>query len=1022
MSPLHTRLRGLAAAVALVAFVIGVPILLLAMDAVPDPAEFSWSRLTTPDDGTIALEVITAVCWIAWAVFTCQLLASIVFQIRGMRAPRLPGLAVPQLAANQLVATAALLFVAVPSAAAFLPQPRADATVAAAPVPDQTTITADAAARPVHGAPETKTAEAKVEPTTERYTVKRGDSLWKIAEQRLGDGTRYVELVDLNRAVLDGRPDFLLPGTTLQVPVPDSSALRATQGAYVVQPGDTLSEIAEEQLDDGAAYPSIFDASRDTAQTDGAHLTDPDLIRPGWQLTIPDSRTHKSPAPPKHAAPSDKSPAPVPPVEESPPAPTEGRAENSPGDRAEASQSQDDDHEGETTPAWLLPGVAGAGAVLGASLWLVLRAQRRTQLRYRRPGTIMAPPPPELHPIEKSARVASVIAPRIEDLDTALRSLDPLPRLLTVELTDEHIGLTLAEPTELPAPWTGSGTSWQIAPTDVPTGIADVFPPYPLLVSVGRADVGAFVFLNLEELRTVTVTGEVAQTSAFARHVAAELAVNPWSIVTTIDLLGLGPDLASFNLGRVRTHPAGDTDFIAELARDLAALKVPYEPDDFNAAIIATANRPETAITALATAIEKVPGRSSATLVDLAGEPRPGGTVVRLTVEGRLQIDGLGIDVAAAGLSEDEARACALLLDLTIEESAVPVPASEDPDAVSDLAGALAPDLTQQRPTGTAGETSLLPLNHELYADAAATTAEDVQVLAPCATPDARATVASADPDLDEDLARWDSPTLASAKLTLLGPVGARTTGDAKAAAHRRPFYVELLAYLVLHPNGASGTDLAAAFAIKTDRVRVDISQLRRWLGTNPRTGELYLPKAETPATADAPALYKVHGVLCDLDLFRRLRTRGQSRGSCGIDDLIAALRLVTGEPFTDLRKDHWAWLLDGERWDHIMTSAIVDVGHIVTTHALANADVGLALWAAQTAYAAAPYDEVAQLDMIQAEKASGDDEQGDRDLDEKVLNRRDDELPPIEIPERSAQIVRDKNWGSHNPRPRRTG
>ena len=53
---------------------------------------------------------------------------------------------------------------------------------------------------------------------TERYTVKRGDSLWKIAEERLGDGTRYVELVALNEAVLDGRPDFLLPGTVLKVP------------------------------------------------------------------------------------------------------------------------------------------------------------------------------------------------------------------------------------------------------------------------------------------------------------------------------------------------------------------------------------------------------------------------------------------------------------------------------------------------------------------------------------------------------------------------------------------------------------------------------------------------------------------------------------------------------------------------------------------------------------------------------------------------------------------------------------
>ena len=121
----------------------------------------------------------------------------------------------------------------------------------------------------------------------------------------------------------------------------------------------------------------------------------------------------------------------------------------------------------------------------------------------------------------------------------------------------------------------------------------DSFPPYPLLVSVGQTDDGSFLFLNLEELRTVTVTGDADRKAAFARHLAAELAVNPWSIVTTVDLLGLGSDLASFNLGRVRTHPAGDTDFIGELARNLSSITEPVDPDDFHAVIIASADRPD---------------------------------------------------------------------------------------------------------------------------------------------------------------------------------------------------------------------------------------------------------------------------------------------------------------------------------------------------------------------------------------------------------------------------------------------
>jgi nucleoid-associated protein YgaU len=1008
MSTLNSRLRGLAATLALVVFVLGVPIVLVAIDAVPDLAEFAWSRLTAPDDGTLAVELIAAVCWVAWAVFTFQVVASIVSQIRGIRTPRLPGLAVPQLAADRLVAAAALLFVALPTATAFLPQPRAEAAAAAAPLLDDTR-------RMVEPAPAAAPAsmvehEKEKEPEVERYTVKRGDSLWKIAEERLSDGTRYVELVALNEAVLDGRPDFLVPGTILRVPVAET----APADAYVVRPGDTLSEIAEDELGDADAYPTIYEASRNTVQPNGHHLTDPDLILPGWKLTIPGQKPPPDPREPKHAKPPEELPDPTPSPTEATPTEPVGEAE---ADSVDSGQSPDDG-----VPSWLVPGLAGAGAMLGGALWIALRAQRRTQLRHRRPGTVIPPPPAELVPSEKTARAtASVIAPRIDGLDAALRSLPPL-RLVTATLLADAISLALGEPAQLPEPWFGAGTEWRIDLNAVPEGPEDSFPPYPLLVSVGQGADGSFLFLNLEELRTVTVTGDSDQKASFARHLAAELAVNPWSIVTTVDLFGLGPDLSSFNLGRVRTHPAGDTGFIGELARNLSSATEPVDPDDFHAVIIACADPPTPDLEALAEAIERVTGRSAAVLVDLEGKDRSFSTQLQLTGDGRLQSPSLEVDVRAAVLSADEARACALLLDLTLDERVIPAPRRDEGKALSDLGGALVDELTEPRSEGAAGEESLLPLDALVYADSAATTVDDVEVLAPKATSEARAAVEAADPTLDEDLARWESPALSSPKLMLLGPVGARTTGDTKATAHRRPFYIELLAYLALHPNGVTARDVADAFGIRPERVRVDMSQLRRWLGTNPRTGQPHLPKAEPGRDPGSPALYRLNGVLCDLDLFRRLRARGQSRGAEGIEDLIAALRLVRGEPFTELRKDHWNWLLDGDRWDHIITCSIVDVGHVVTTQALAAGDPALALWAAQVAYSAAPYDEVAQLDMVQAEKANGDDDAAESRLRERVIDRRDDELPPIDLPHRTAQIVDRQGWRTDGAHPRRTG
>jgi NADH/NAD ratio-sensing transcriptional regulator Rex len=61
--------------------------------------------------------------------------------------------------------------------------------------------------------------------------------------------------------------------------------------------------------------------------------------------------------------------------------------------------------------------------------------------------------------------------------------------------------------------------------------------------------------------------------------------------------------------------------------------------------------------------------------------------------------------------------------------------------------------------------------------------------------------------------------------------------GDPAAVSRRKPHYVELLTFLALHPEGVSSQQVAEAFSINKDRVRVDIGVVRKWLGHNQRTG-----------------------------------------------------------------------------------------------------------------------------------------------------------------------------------------
>ena len=59
-----------------------------------------------------------------------------------------------------------------------------------------------------------------------------------------------------------------------------SSASAADERSYTVQPGDSLSKIAQRELGDADQWRRIFDANRAT-------ISNPDLIHAGQVLTLP---------------------------------------------------------------------------------------------------------------------------------------------------------------------------------------------------------------------------------------------------------------------------------------------------------------------------------------------------------------------------------------------------------------------------------------------------------------------------------------------------------------------------------------------------------------------------------------------------------------------------------------------------------------------------------------------------------------------------------------------------------------
>jgi len=938
-----TRVRGLASVAVLGWLVGGVPWALLRfgdwpITGLPRTDQLRDLADTALSDAAI-FAVLTVAAWAVWASFTAAVLAESLAAARGVNARRLAVVGPLQRPAQALVAAVVL--------ALTLPQgPRpAYAASSAVPTPRAATtevipVTAVTYATPV-SVPETREAEA--DPADDRIiTVARGDSAWSIAEEHLGDGMRWRELWDANRAVVqpDGSswtdPQVLRSGWQLHLPPSDQPPAAPTADAtshtsYTVEQGDTLSELADEVLGDPLRYPEIYDASRHLDQPGGRHLTDPDLIIPGWTLHIPSepapTQPVATPAPPSE-------PPPNPPVASGPPVPPDPPTTATPATTTTQPRPTDDapapPSTGDASPAAAdsddrtarqpVGPLGIAGGFLAAGLLGAVATRRRVQRMRRTPGAQLPAVPDEGRAAADAAAdldidLAATVDCELRMLGSALADGARIPAPIVATVDDGHLELLLDRSETPPPPgWSADagGRIWRCPlradlPDDPSPGPAWL----PALVTIGSLE-DRGLMVNAEAFGAIGITGDVAAASALARSVAVELALSCLADVPGVHLVG---------------DAVGDLDGIPNVTTHR----------DLESALAAV----EAQTSAIAGALGSTGLRTAAELRCRAPEEGwPPAVIVARAADSED-----GVQMRLIGRCRERAGLVAFLIggcppgatEITVAADAASIPAlglhcavqQLDEQAVASMASWLkaaeaTPEIAEEEPL------TLFPA----------------------------AEVAGREGSIP------DEPRL---HLRLLGPVGVD-------GADVRPQQLALLCYLALHPDATADALRDAVWGGKAptrERFLNTIHELRRVVGAD-----------VLPTSTDGR--YRLRHVWCDATAFEQHLAAAAEAPSQLAAELRAALELVAGPPLTyeSRHRRHYRWVDVGNhtsRWERI----VADAAHDLATTSLDDGDVDLARWAAERGLIASPGSETLTCDLVSAHLAAGDRNTAERVVDE---------------------------------------
>ncbi|MEU7171488.1 MULTISPECIES: BTAD domain-containing putative transcriptional regulator [Micromonospora] len=275
---------------ALALLLAGAPYALLRYLDAPLPEQPpTWHTVTTALTSPLTDEMIgtilTALLWAAWASFAWSVLAELAAALTGRRLPQ-PRVLTPGRGLAALLVAAVTGGVLATAAQAATPPLTGSAHASASGVAAATVIATHHEPVPVTASTPLARAVAAPERTLDHgevtlvangreytHTVKRGDTLSKIAEQWLGDANRWPEIFALNRgthfADVGGtlrNPNVIYPGWTLDLPA-DAAPPAGQQPRPPAAPA--------------SSQPDVDDASPSTGTPPSP--TTPSAVTPGQQ-------------------------------------------------------------------------------------------------------------------------------------------------------------------------------------------------------------------------------------------------------------------------------------------------------------------------------------------------------------------------------------------------------------------------------------------------------------------------------------------------------------------------------------------------------------------------------------------------------------------------------------------------------------------------------------------------------------------------------------------------------------------